>query len=676
VIFVSSKQLLAVIVEEKMCKKTIRSLLMLLTLASMLPGCGGGGGDSCDGCTEPTASQELTISTSQKSALSLENVVLALQNSDASSSYKVQIDLSGTAQYLQKDTVSSDSLFNGSDLLTTMPMLELADIRSSKTVSLRIIDTVTFKKSNSIDITVNTLSIPDSKRGTPSTVLDMFLKAVYMNSGSSYLLTDANAIQPEKLYDSLVSLNQDTSLMDKQAEYILRSAFGYSAIDPIFNKRTRLLAKQTETSGDTSARLRIPFGEEVLSAYQTFFDCLEDSINSTNSSDADNAFGCGVNAVQNEIIPSLGNLQGGIVSVTNRISSMLRLGGIKVSSGYIDNMSVSATLTHFVAKMAKLGLGMETSNNPGTVLGDFVQGELTNKGLDKAYNAITSDFSLLDKEILKQINARGILNDIVNLSAEGFNALRNIENDSLGFISDIENLESLPSLYGSILSNDNQQVITNPYVGQIDVSQFDDPYDICNDPGFAQGLTSIGQTCREFLAPFLDQEYFETVLQPVINDFLANVDPDYLLNCIETDPTFSSTFCSNLISNVSFYAGAISDAIDGYTIRDFRCATNYTEYTGNNTNLLSCVQQSINYMAQPCFAGSRSASEAGLDVGGLSVCVYYSRDYLDNDGSCRTNYINTVFDGVETCRWQGLNNNEVAAYQLHRVTGYETTVIR
>ncbi len=659
-----------------MCKKIISPLLILLVLASMLTGCGGGSDDRCDGCTEPAGSQELTISTSQKSALSLENVVLELQNSGTSSSYRVQIDLSGTAQYLSKDTVSSDSFINGSDLLITMPMLELADISSSKAVSLRIIDTLTFEKSNSIDISVNTLSIPNSKKGRPSKVLDMFLKTVYTNSDSSYLLADANSIQPGKLFDSLILLDQDTSLMDKQAEYILRSAFGYSAIDPSFNERNRFLAKQTDTSGDTSARLSIPFGEEVLSAYQTLFDCLKDSINSTNSSDADNAFGCGVNAVQNEIIPSLGNLQGGIVSVTSRISSMLRLGGIKVSSGYIDNMSVSATLTHFVAKMAKLGLGMETSNNPGSVLGDFVQGELTNIGLDKAYNAITSDLSPLDKEVLKQINARGILNEIINLSVEGFDALRNIENDSLGFVSDIKNLESLPSVYGSDLSSENQQVITNPFIGQVDVSQFDDPYDICNDPNFAQGLTSIGQTCREFLAPFLDQQYFETALQPVINDFLANVDPDSLLDCIEVDPTFSSTFCSNLINNVSFYAGAISDAIDAYTIRDFSCDINYTEYTGGNTDLLSCVHQSINYMAQPCFAGSRSASEAGLDVGGLPVCVYYSRDYLDNDGSCRMNYTNTIFDGVETCRWQGLNNNEVAAYRLHRLTGYETAVIR
>ena len=52
------------------------------------------------------------------------------------------------------------------------------------------------------------------------------------------------------------------------------------------------------------------------------------------------------------------------------------------------------------------------------------------------------------------------------------------------------------------------------------------------------------------------------------------------------------------------------------------------------------------------------------DLGGADVCLYYSLDFFQSDGSCRENYDRVYFAGRWTCRWAELGASRAAWYTL------------
>ena len=80
----------------------------------------------------------------------------------------------------------------------------------------------------------------------------------------------------------------------------------------------------------------------------------------------------------------------------------------------------------------------------------------------------------------------------------------------------------------------------------------------------------------------------------------------------------------------------------------------------------TCVFESL--VEPECYAGSRQPGE--VDLGGSEVCLYYSLDWFIEDflpeERCRENYERVYFQERWTCRWADLGPNQPHWYTLHK----------
>ena len=97
------------------------------------------------------------------------------------------------------------------------------------------------------------------------------------------------------------------------------------------------------------------------------------------------------------------------------------------------------------------------------------------------------------------------------------------------------------------------------------------------------------------------------------------------------------------------------------------CSSGYEEFLVDDKTS-TCVWNSL--VEWNCYAGSRQVSHP--DLGGVSVCLYYSLDFPQPDGTCRENYAKVTFQGRETCRWAELGTDKAAWYTLEKVSGVES----
>ena len=99
-----------------------------------------------------------------------------------------------------------------------------------------------------------------------------------------------------------------------------------------------------------------------------------------------------------------------------------------------------------------------------------------------------------------------------------------------------------------------------------------------------------------------------------------------------------------------------------------RCEAGYEEFSIDD-NTSTCVFASL--MERNCYAGSRRVSTPDLGQSGANVCLYYSLDFFQANGTCRQNYAKVRFKGRETCRWAALGASKRAWYTLYKPPGDE-----
>ena len=90
------------------------------------------------------------------------------------------------------------------------------------------------------------------------------------------------------------------------------------------------------------------------------------------------------------------------------------------------------------------------------------------------------------------------------------------------------------------------------------------------------------------------------------------------------------------------------------------CASGYEEFPIDGETS-TCVFRSL--VEPNCYAGSRRVRDP--DLGGADVCLYYSLDFFQPNGTCRQNYDRVYFQERWTCRWDELEAHEPAWYTLH-----------
>ena len=65
----------------------------------------------------------------------------------------------------------------------------------------------------------------------------------------------------------------------------------------------------------------------------------------------------------------------------------------------------------------------------------------------------------------------------------------------------------------------------------------------------------------------------------------------------------------------------------------------------------------------------RRESDRAFGQSGANVCLYYSLDFFQANGTCRQNYAKVRFNGRETCRWAALGASNRHWYTLYKPPG-------
>jgi hypothetical protein len=268
---------------------------------------------------------------------------------------------------------------------------------------------------------------------------------------------------------------------------------------------------------------------------------------------------------------------------------------------------------------------------------------------------------------------------------EAFGNLVSYTEDQLAHLNDVENtLNALPttdqrvtSLSGSFdgpatPSNDNVDIALGG-ASTVSVSTTGQTADsICAaNPTLAQGAASLGfASCQAFVAPFLDKSFYQTTLWPLISQeetLFQSPDFQTCLTDLQSNPSVVPDVCNTVFAELNPIVQEQMTDLLNYGSQDFHCDGGYGEYNASDGATRTCIFAALAYTAPAaCYAGSRPSP---FDTGSTSVCVYYSRDYIQSDGSCRTNYSLVAFNGRNTCRWSTLPLAQPAIYSVDIATG-------
>ena len=93
------------------------------------------------------------------------------------------------------------------------------------------------------------------------------------------------------------------------------------------------------------------------------------------------------------------------------------------------------------------------------------------------------------------------------------------------------------------------------------------------------------------------------------------------------------------------------------------CEFGYEEFPIDDETS-TCVFETL--VEPNCYPGSRRVRNPDLGRERDNVCLYYSLDFFQPGGTCRTNYARVYFEGRWTCRWDELEPNEPAWYTLRK----------
>ena len=96
------------------------------------------------------------------------------------------------------------------------------------------------------------------------------------------------------------------------------------------------------------------------------------------------------------------------------------------------------------------------------------------------------------------------------------------------------------------------------------------------------------------------------------------------------------------------------------------CDAGYEEFPIDDETS-TCVFSSL--IERNCYAGSRHVP----DLEGVDTCLYYSLDFFQPDGTCRTNYARVYYNGRWTCRWADLGSSAPPWYTLHKALEDDTS---
>ena len=224
----------------------------------------------------------LAISTAADSAVQpFEIFPLRVENGTAGADYDILIDLSGTGNFLDRNTIEVAPVTSADgDLMMAAPLPEaLAEGNTARRFALLVRERGEGTLSNTLTFTLGRTDVPAALAGHPTVILDVVLKAVYEGLDDPLLAVEAGAIEPGRSVRVARALGLDTAYSDAQAEALLRSLFGVELVAPA--GLGALSGRSQAASWQPSARVRCQFWapNALCNAMEQLTDCVGDAMN-------------------------------------------------------------------------------------------------------------------------------------------------------------------------------------------------------------------------------------------------------------------------------------------------------------------------------------------------------------------------------------------------------------
>lgn len=609
---------------------------------------------TCGNASDSVTVTPFSIQSDKTSAETFEPITLTASAvgtaaADSSPAVDVDVDVTGASTFSTDSTITIPGMIDGKLIKIAAPMLELFDPGAAPpaTFSVRA-RRGTILTSNVVTISYRAITIPSARRGGPSTALDGLLKLLMESKSATR--TGAEAIRPGMMADARIALGS-SSLPDIQAEAILRQAFGVSALGAALPAST--------------SKVQTKFGGTAIAGFQAIVDCYGDEFRAFPSWEEHANRDClneGRIAIRDQVIPGIAEIPEETSSVIAILSTGLSGSLGRFFTRRVVDAELSAEMAQGAVALSEAGLTLGFESPQQSV--DYFEHRLTEIGIRKVYDHSTKNLDNVGKYILEKINAPEYFAEAVQQGPNVF--MYGVENAVTSISERIAKIAENPGAYGGASIGDASPPATLPIPGgsSADVSgPTPTPVSVCSevpDDLFA----SEGLTCLQYVTPFFDPKFLESTLQPILDSIPLE---QILAACENPD----SPACDAALDQASTAYEQLFASIRGYESGDFHCDFGYTEYSARAEKIRTCIFSQLAYSTNTCFAGSRRSP---FDVGGASVCVYFSRDYLQPDGTCRQNYSRVAFLGADRCRWSTLPVSKPAAYSLNTETGARSTL--
>ena len=567
----------------------------------------------------------------------LQTIHLAVLGGLGDSDYTVLMDLSGTGDFPAEETAEIEGLTTDDDrILFASPLTQvLPEANTSHRIAVRVRREADRATSNVLRYSIDDISSVAGPPGFPTMVFEAIQKSLYATVDDPLLNLEAASIQPGLVTWSAAQLGVDTRFSDVLAEAFMQSLFGApvtetapgpvapaSAADPGARHAIQLLsasapAPATDPGTDYHA-------SQVLSV-------------STDSESDDR-----VQSLLCDLLDPLG-ICGAVRKVLSRVEKFNNDPQYRCDTG--DSFDQAECLAKRPKAVQKVYEGVVSDVGRGIVDG------VTNAGINVAGGVVAGKLASAGKGKIIRDLRKNKGDEAAERALKGMHDITTVK----------KYVEHGVKAYRVAKAIGEDGETERSSSGR----DFDETGRMTR-----QGLQRNFQSLKSVVQSW--KRNIEELIPEVEKNFAAVPDLDddvrelfsVLMNDIGRQTRAAETLDD--LKGVYEEEQDPNDAIGNDPGRGVAVAANcrpgYREFPLEDGKLSTCVVESL--VEEGCYKGSRQPSD--VDLGGSEVCLYYSRDFLQPDGSCRENYKRVNFQGQWTCRWAELATDQPHYYTLEK----------
>ena len=596
--------------------------------------------------TDPEASEPTFAITADAVHVSpFETVGLGIAGAGADVTFMGELDLSGTARFADGDVIEMPLFLRGGMLMLGAPDVDVVDrAYATNRYDVRIRRSSDGAVSNSVGFEQREPPGPAAAAGVPTGTLDLVLNGLFATSDTR-MARLGTRLGLSTVFDAATSLGHDTAALDRMATSILSELFD---------------ADGAAASASVDRALLGPIRDGMA----RIGSCLEDLMGEAGGFLAGAATLCSTDDLDAALRVVWEGSAGSITDVFDRLARVANTGASMLTRPFSHVTNVTDGLVH----RAYLSNVVQRSGTLALYSNEYGRTNDLAPFLDYVVREVTRDYltSHLDDfthVLYDFIDGDRLLDYVIDLDFGARQHIVTLEGELTTSIEDFL-LDQIvnPGVYGG---------------DPDDVSGIDEVTEwipgTCPMPD-EEFLAGVGVTCAQIEKGLEDPVKVERYLLLLFElldvlEFLSGP-------LCELDP--HSLMCEIARETLIATAEEIIALFADVDV-DFACSNRYASFDSSDPRFVTCIHGSLVVEAPSpgvCSPGSYVATSRGLDVGREHVCVLYSRDYFQADGTCREGYRETFFDSVRRCRWSGLADREDAAYAVDTVSGRRATIVR